>query len=76
MKTLEIEYNKLSHGFILRPSPNAFEVLDDELGDGNFSKIYKVANKTPDKTIFAMKVLLYYCSNIIINMYFMNTVCY
>ena len=59
LKSLELEYNKLSGGFILRPSPNAFEVLDDELGDGNFSKIYKVANKSLDKTIFAMKVYTY-----------------
>lgn len=57
LKGLEVEYNKLSGGLILRPSPNAFEVLDDELGDGNFSKMYKVANKTADATVYAMKVL-------------------
>lgn len=59
LKSLEVEYNKLAHGLILRPTPNAYEVLDDELGDGNFSKMYKVANKSADKTIYAMKVRMH-----------------
>ena len=56
LRSLEIDYNKLS-GLILRPTPNTFEVLDDQLGDGNFSKIFKVMNKTADRKLYAVKVL-------------------
>lgn len=41
-------------GIPLRPKPTDFEV-DEELGDGNFSKIVKVHYK-PNGKIFAMKV--------------------
>ena len=56
LRILEQEYNKLS-GLILKPTPNTFDVIDDQLGDGNFSKIYKVATKTADKMVYAVKVL-------------------
>ena len=56
LKCLEQEYNKASE-LTLRPTSNTFEVIDDQLGDGNFSKIYKVATKTPDRKLYAIKVL-------------------
>ena len=55
IKILEIEYNRLTN-LILRPTPNHFEVINDLLGDGNFSKVFKVSSKTPDRTVYAMKV--------------------
>ena len=39
----------------LKPTPNDFEVLD-ELGDGNFSKIYKTKMKSTGK-LYAIKVI-------------------
>jgi tetratricopeptide (TPR) repeat protein len=57
LKLLELEYNRIT-SLILRPAPNHFEVVDDQLGDGNFSKIYKVISKLPDQTAYAMKVLI------------------
>jgi len=53
-KALEVEFAKKT-GILIRPGPNDFEVID-ELGDGNFSKIYKVKAKATGK-IYAMKVI-------------------
>lgn len=55
IKILEIEYNRLTN-LILRPTPNHFEVINDLLGDGNFSKVFKVSSKSSDRTVYAMKV--------------------
>ena len=56
LKSLEQEYNKASE-LTLRPTANTYEVMDDQLGDGNFSKIYKVATKTAVRKLYAVKVL-------------------
>lgn len=53
-KALEVEYAKKT-GILVRPGPNDFEVID-ELGDGNFSKIYKAKSKVTGK-VYAMKVI-------------------
>ena len=53
-KALEVEYAKKT-GILIRPGPNDFEVID-ELGDGNFSKIYKAKAKVTGK-VYAMKVI-------------------
>jgi serine/threonine protein kinase len=53
-KDLESELNEL-YGTPLRPRPGDFEITD-ELGDGNFSKIYKANLKTSGGA-FAIKVI-------------------
>lgn len=54
LKALELEiFNKTA--IPVRPNPNDFEVIN-ELGDGNFSKIYQTKYKSNGK-VFAMKVI-------------------
>ncbi len=50
LKLLENEYNQLYSPLILRPKVNSYEVVDDELGDGNFSKVFKVCSKIYNKS--------------------------
>jgi hypothetical protein len=53
LKLLEKELFDLT-GVPVRPKPHDFDTLD-ELGDGNFTKIYKAIHK-PTQTIYAIKV--------------------
>jgi serine/threonine protein kinase len=55
LKSLEKEIFELT-GIPVRPKPHDFDTLE-ELGDGNFSKIYKAVHKPTDK-VYAIKVLL------------------
>jgi tetratricopeptide (TPR) repeat protein len=54
LKELEAEYFAQSRTY-LRPNPNDFEVKE-ELGDGNFSKIYKAVLKSTG-AFYAIKVI-------------------
>jgi tetratricopeptide (TPR) repeat protein len=53
MKQLEDELLSLT-GIPLRPKPTDFEIVG-ELGDGNFSKVYKALHKSTNR-VFAIKV--------------------
>jgi serine/threonine protein kinase len=53
-KELENELNKI-YGTPLRPKPSDFEIME-ELGDGNFSKIYKAELKS-NRNPYAIKVI-------------------
>lgn len=55
MKALEVELDQL-YGSPLRPKPTDFDILS-ELGDGNFSKIYKAAFKSSPEKMYAIKVI-------------------
>lgn len=55
LKTLEKEISDIT-GIPVRPKPHDFDTID-ELGDGNFSKIYKAIHK-PTNKIYAIKVLV------------------
>ena len=55
LKALEAEIDKM-FGTPLRPKPGDFDILS-ELGDGNFSKIYKAALKTDPSKVYAIKVI-------------------
>lgn len=70
-KLLESEYRRVT-GLILRPTPNCFDVVE-ELGDGNFSKVFKVTDKSPERNIFAMKVI--YVHTIDITFSFTRMIC-
>lgn len=52
-KVLENEIFNLT-GILLRPKPTDFEILE-EIGDGNFSQVFKTRNKSTSQ-IFAIKV--------------------
>jgi hypothetical protein len=53
IKTLEAEFLR-TFGYAARPKPTDFNLMEG-LGEGNFSKIFKVEFK-PSKRIFALKV--------------------
>ena len=53
LKALEVEFLK-AFGHPVRPKPSDFKILEG-LGEGNFSKIFKVEYK-PTKSIYAFKV--------------------
>jgi hypothetical protein len=55
LKALEKEIFDIT-GIPVRPKPHDFDTLE-ELGDGNFSKIYKTLHK-PTGKIYAIKVSL------------------
>lgn len=61
LKALEIEILQRTN-IPLRPKSTDFEVIDD-LGEGNFSKIFKVALKSTGE-IYAMKVFHSLCSSV------------
>ena len=54
IKALDKELETLSE-CPLRPKPGDFDIVD-EIGDGNFSKIYKASLKS-NKKVFAIKVI-------------------
>ena len=57
MKSLEEELLTRT-GIPLRPKSTDFEIIG-ELGDGNFSKVYKATHKPTNRT-FAIKVVLFF----------------
>jgi hypothetical protein len=56
VKTLEAEFLR-AFGYAARPKPTDFNVMEG-LGEGNFSKIFKVEFK-PTKRVFALKVQMH-----------------